>query len=58
MARQGVLRADELRGAGVGGLEGEWHGATADYEERLVGLGDGEGAVGEGDFCLQVVAWE
>ena len=52
VARQGVLRADELCGAGVGGLEGQWHGAAADYEERLVGLGDGEGAVGEGHFCL------
>lgn len=28
MGGQGVLRADELCGAGIGGVEGEWHGAT------------------------------
>ena len=52
MGGQGVLCAHELCGAGVGDLEGEWHGATTDYEERLVGLGNGEAAVGEGCFCL------
>lgn len=52
MGGQGMLCADELCGAGVGGLEGERDGATTNYEERLVGLGDGEAAVGEGNFCL------
>lgn len=33
MGGQGVLRVDELRGAGVGGLEGQWHGLAAYYEE-------------------------
>lgn len=62
MGRQGMLCADELCGTGVGDLEGERDGATTNYEERLVGLGDGEAAVGEGNFCLGVnriedVAW-
>ena len=52
MGGQGMLCADELRGACVGHLEGEWHGLTTNYEERLVGLGDGEAAAGEGHFCL------
>ena len=47
-----MLRADELCGACVRRLEGEWYGAVTDYEKRLVGLGDGEAAVGEGHFCL------
>ena len=50
MAGQGMLRADELCGAGVGNLESQWHGITPYYEKRLVSLGDGEAAVGEGHF--------
>ena len=53
---QGMLCVDELCGAGIGRLEGQWYGSTTDYEERLAGLGDGEAAVGEGHFCLQVTA--
>ena len=30
---QGVLCADELCGAGIGHMEGEWYGSTTDYEE-------------------------
>ena len=52
MGGQGMLCVDELRGASVGDLEGQWHGATTDYEERLAGLGDGEAAVREGHLCL------
>ena len=33
MGGKGMLRADELRGAGIRGLEGQWHGATTYYEE-------------------------
>ena len=57
MGGQGMLCADELCRAGIRDLEGQWHGATTNYEERLVGLGDGEAAVGEGHFCLQIIAW-
>ena len=52
-----MLCADELCRAGIRDLEGQWHGATTNYEERLVGLGVGEAAVGEGHFCLQIIAW-
>ena len=58
MGGQGVLCAHELCVVGVGDLEVEWHGAATDYEERLVGLGNGEAAVGEGRFCLYVIAWD
>ena len=47
-----MLCADELCGACVGHLESEWHGFTTNYEERLVGMGDGEAAVGKGHVCL------
>ena len=33
MGGQGMLCADELCGACVGHLEGEWHGSITDYEE-------------------------
>ena len=33
MVGQGMLCADELSGAGIGGLEGQWYGTTTHYEE-------------------------
>lgn len=33
MGGQGVLRADELCGAGVGYLEGQWYGSITDDKE-------------------------
>ena len=47
-----MLCADELCGACARDLEGEWHGFITNYEERLVGMGDGEAAVGKGHICL------
>jgi len=51
---QGDVCGHESCGVGVGGLESQWYGPTADHEIGLACLGDREGAVGAGGICIQV----
>ena len=49
-----MLCIHAIIGFGAGGLEGEWDGAVANHEERLVGLGRREDGAGKVCICISM----